>query len=49
MLLATEIQHAAEEDDDDAFIVAVAEFFEALGKQRMRGEAKSLVVGVPKS
>ena len=25
--LATETQHAAEDDDDDAFIVAVAEFF----------------------
>ena len=30
--LATEAQRAADEDDDDAFMVAVAEFFEALGK-----------------
>jgi hypothetical protein len=35
-LLATETQHAAEEDDDDAFIVAVAEFFEAWGSKEMR-------------
>jgi hypothetical protein len=33
-LLATEAQHAAEEDDDDAFIVAVAEFFEAPRESR---------------
>ena len=30
--LAEEAQRAADEDDDDAFMVAVAEFFEALGK-----------------
>ena len=30
--LAREAQRAAEEDDNDAFIVAVAEFFEALHK-----------------
>jgi hypothetical protein len=30
--LATEAQRAADEDDDDAFLVAVAEFFEALGR-----------------
>lgn len=40
--LAREAQHAAEERDDDAFMVAVAEFFEVLG----RAEANPFAVGV---